>query len=175
MKQLILILCIILLAQLGWAQLTNEGYKGFVWGTSKSTFSAALTNCTQSYLDKDLDNCMFKADSLFLDEFPHKYMNYRFYKDSFFEINMDFDNKYLPYIIAKLSKKYGDPVIISKETNPKVKNDSFVLYEWTFGDTKVNLLKKIEAMPAWLNITSTSIKKTIPNHGEIDIEKLLFE
>ena len=175
MKKTLLFICFIIGVQTANAQITEKGYKTFDWGTDKLAFTRVVEDCNQSFLDADLENCLIKGDSLFLNEFAYKYLNYRFYKGHFFEVNIDFDNGKLPYIIAKLTKLYGNPTVLSKETNPEVKNPGFILYEWRLSDTNINLLKKDESMPAWLNIASGSIKKTIPNKGEIDIEKLLFE
>lgn len=175
MKKIVLSLLFFLGYLATQAQISGKGYRNFDWGTDKVAFTKITQTCSSSFLDDALENCSVTADSLFLDEFPHKFLNYRFFKHKFFEVNIDFDNQYLPYIISKLTKQYGSPSVISKETNPAVKSSSFILYSWQMEDTKINILKKEESMPAWVNISCQSLKKSIPNKGEIDIEKILFE
>ncbi len=157
------------------AQISGKGYKTYNWGTEKSALMQDFKNCTPSFLNEQIQNCIPAADSLFLGEFQQKFINYRFYQNKFYEVNIDIESKTLPFVITKLISVLGNPTVSSKETNPAITSEAFILYQWVKEDTKICILKKEEKVPAWINIASVSIKSTIPATNEIDIEKMLFE
>lgn len=175
MRKLTFLLFVLFVAGSAFAQtITPTSLNGLTWGCSKTQLKN-IQECNPSYINPDINNCNTKGDSLFLGKFPSKFHNYRFYLDKLFEVNYDFDADKLPFIVAELNKQLGEAKITSKENNPNVKSSSYILYEWTKGDTHLLLLKKENEIPGWLNISSISAKKELPTTGEISIESILFE
>jgi hypothetical protein len=165
----ILVISLITFHLVAEAQISKTGYKGYSWGINKSAIKG-LKDCSPSYLDKEMQNCS-ASDSLFLGKYPFEYLNYRFYKQQFMEVNFDFSRAEMGNIISKLTIDFGSPIVKEKK-NPE--SEGFTAYEWIVGDSRVLIIDKGTHLPIWLNISSIKIKGMVTNTSELDIEKILF-
>ena len=169
-KVIVFLVFLLVIAQLETeAQINKTGYNGYNWGINKSAIKG-LKDCMPSYLDKEMENCS-ASDLLFLDKYHFDYLNYRFYKQQFMEVNFDFSRAEMGNIISKLTIDFGSPLVKEKK-NPE--SEGFTAYEWIVGDSKILIIDKGTHLPIWLNISSIKIKNSITSTSELDIEKILF-